>query len=36
MMSKHYQKTFNTLATTPECGIINGTALLPSLKLYLL
>lgn len=36
MMSKQYQKTFNRLATTSECGIINGTALLPSVKLYLL
>lgn len=36
MMSKQYQKTFNRLATTSECGIISGTALLPSVKLYLL
>lgn len=35
MMSKQYQKTFNRLATTSECGIINGTAFLPSVKQYL-
>jgi len=33
MMSKQYQKTFNRLATTSECGIISGTALLPSVRL---
>ena len=36
IMSKQYQKTLNRLATTSECGMISGTAFLPSVKLYLL
>jgi hypothetical protein len=35
-MSKQYEKKFNRLATTSECGIISGTAFLPSVKLHLL